>query len=609
MEEHAFVLSPVCERILSVARATPQSVSLQSGSSIMSYGELDSRSAAIASHLAGRGVRPGGVVAICMPRCFEWIVVALGIWRAGAAYVPLDCGWAKERLNFAIHDSGASLVIGSKELLSSLNLKVEGLDVHRDAEMIAAAPVLKQEAIQVANRAYVIYTSGSSGVPKGVEITHLNLAHLVRWHIGAFKITSQDCVSHLAGLGFDAAGWELWPALAVGSSVHLVDDSVRVSPELLRKWLVEQHITVSFVPTVLATSMIQMKWPQDTRLRTLLTGGDALPHAPAADLPFEVVNNYGPSECTVVATSGVVRPGLERTPSIGRPIEGASIYLLNEKRERVSEGVFGEIYIGGDGVGRGYRNLPEATRDSFLPDPFAAVPDARMYRSGDVGVWLPDGELEFRGRLDRQVKIRGYRIELDEIGSVLHRHNHVAFATVISALSDRGENQLLAYVLPKSGSVLVASELQAHLLSSLPDYMVPAIFVQLQQLPVSLNGKVDLAMLERPSDANLLPGATVRQPSTPIEESLLAMLQELLGSKRVTVEDDFFLVGGHSLIGMQLILRLREMFGVDLTLRQLFQASTVEKLAVAIETMLIEAVENLSDEEAGMQIADLNNQD
>ena len=604
MEEHAAALSLVYEEISKAAGAAPQSLALRRGTSTMNYQDLDSSSVAMSNHLAQLGIGPGGIVAICMERSFEWIVAALGIWRAGAAYVPLDSGWAKERLSFAIQDSGASLVIGHADLLDGLKLQVHGLDPLRDSEIISKAPSVPPQTLDPESLAYLIYTSGSSGVPKGVEITHANVAHLARWHLEAFDLAPHDRMSHLAGLGFDAAGWELWPVLAAGASVHLADETVRTAPELLRKWLVDEQITVSFVPTVLATPMIQTNWPETTRLRLMLTGGDALPHAPIAGLPFQLVNNYGPSECTVVATSGVVSPDLHGTPSIGRPILGTSIYLLNEKKEKVSDGIAGEIYIGGNSVGRGYRNLPEATRDAFLPDPFASTPGARMYRSGDVGVRLPNGEIEFRGRLDRQVKIRGYRIELDEIGSVLHRHNHVAFATVIVSTSGKGENQLIAYVLPKADVVLTALELQAHLLDSLPDYMVPAIFVQLQQLPVSLNGKIDLAMLERPSDANLLKGAAVRQPSTPIEERLLAMVQELLGSNTVTMEDDFFLVGGHSLIGMQLVLRLRETFGVDFTLRQLFQASTVEKLAAAIETMLIEAVESLSDEEAGMQIAD-----
>lgn len=603
-EEYTANPSLIFEKIVGFAAAAPRSVSLQRGLATMDYEALDHRSVAVAKHLANLGIGPGGTVAICMERSFEWIVAALGVWRAGAAYVPLDAGWATERLKFAIEDSGASLVIGDAKLLDSLKLQVHGLDPHRDAEIIAKASGEVPLEIEAASLAYVIYTSGSSGVPKGVEITHANVAHLVRWHIEAFDLTSQDRVSHLAGLGFDAAGWELWPALAAGASVHLADEAVRMAPDLLKNWLVQEEITVSFVPTVLATSMIQMEWPETTNLRFLLTGGNALPYAPIAGLPFKVINNYGPSECTVVATSGEVESGLERTPSIGRAIRGTSIYLLNEHGEKVSEGVPGEIYIGGSGVGLGYRNLPEATRNAFVRDPFAFTPGARMFRSGDVGVLLPNGEIDFRGRLDRQVKIRGYRIELDEIGSVLHRHEHVEFATVIVSTSDNGENQLIAYVLPSSGSLVAASELQAHLLGSLPDYMVPATFVRLQQLPVSLNGKVDLGMLERPSPSNLLSISTVRQPSNAIEERLLAMFKELLSSTTVTMEDDFFLVGGHSLIGMQLVLRLRETFGVDFTLRQLFQASTVEKLAAAIEIALIEAVESLSDEEAGMQIAE-----
>ena len=287
----------------------------------------------------------------------------------------------------------------------------------------------------------MIYTSGSTGVPKGVEITHANLSHLVRWHRDTFSVTRQDRASHLAGLGFDAAVWEIWPHLAAGATVCLADDAVRSSPELMQQWMIRERVTIGFVPTVHAAPMMAMEWPATTALRVLLTGGDVLHHAPPAQLPFDVVNNYGPTECTVVATSSVLKPGSHGAPPIGRPIAGTSVYLLDEYGEQVPDGSTGEIYIGGSGVGRGYRNLPESTERSFLPDPFAGASGARMYRTGDRGVRRPDGEIEFRGRLDRQTKIRGQRVELDEIGSILTHHPSIDFATAITNISEGGENR------------------------------------------------------------------------------------------------------------------------------------------------------------------------
>ena len=310
-------------------------------------------------------------------------------------------------------------------------------------------------------------------------------------------------------------------------------------------------------------------------------------HGPAAHLPFEVVNSYGPTECTVVSTWALLKPGAEGAPPIGLPIAGASIYLLNEDGKQVPDGETAEIYIGGRGVGHGYRNLPDLTERSFLPDPFAAEPGARMYRTGDRGVRRPDGNIEFRGRLDRQTKIRGHRVELDEIGSVLDQHPSVDFAAAMANVSEAGENQLVAYVLPKTDvEVPTAHELQKYLLRSLPDYMIPAIFVRLHEMPLSLNGKIDLNMLPRPTAANLLEKVAVRAPASPIAVRLLAIVRELLESDTIALEDNFFLVGGHSLLGMQLLMRVRREFGVGLSLQQLFEAPTVEGLASSVELIL-----------------------
>jgi amino acid adenylation domain-containing protein len=594
---------PVPEQISAHRTTSPHSPALAYCERELSYEELDRRADRFAGHLMQLGVVSGDTVAICMERSFDWIVAALGIMRAGAAYVPLDSAWPEARLRYAVNDSGAKVLVARSALLDRLQVKARGIDPRRDAAAIAAAPTptptTKSTAksrvpgpVEPESLAYVIYTSGSTGVPKGVEITHANLSHLVRWHREAFRVTQQDRASHLAGLGFDAAVWEIWPHLAAGATVCLADDAVRSSPELMQEWMIRERITIAFVPTVHAAALMAMEWPATTALRLLLTGGDALPHAPAVKLTFDVVNNYGPTECTVVATSSVLKAGSRGAPPIGRPIAGASVYLLNEHGEQVPDGSIGEIYIGGSGVGRGYRDLPELTGQSFLPDPFtgapvAGAPGARMYRTGDRGVRRSDGEIEFRGRLDRQTKIRGQRVELDEIASVLKLHPSIDFATAITDTSDTGENELVAYLLPKENErVPSVQELQTHLLRTLPDYMVPSVFVRLQSLPLSANGKLDLTMLAPPTDANLLQRTAAGGSSTPIEAQLLTMAQQLLKNDALRADDNFFLAGGHSLLGMQLLMRLREAFGVDLALRQLFEAPTVARLASLVETMV-----------------------
>ena len=578
--------------------AFPDRIALRHDALSVTYRELQQKVEQLAGHLQQQGVTLGATVAICLPRSFQWIVAALATMRVGAAYLPIDLAWPEERQRYVIADSGASVVIASAQLLQHLASGRIGVEPVRDAAMIAAAPCCTMEEITAETLAYVIYTSGSTGVPKGVEITQGNLSHLIAWHREAFSVTEEDCATHLAGLGFDAAGWEVWPYLASGASVWMVNESIRSSPDALQQWMVAQRITLGFVPTSLAAAMIGRDWPATTALRFLLTGGDALLKRPRAGLPFTVVNNYGPTECTVVATSGVVSEGGDSAPAIGRAIKGAHVYVLGDDGTGVPEGVAGEIYIGGAGVGRGYRNLPELTRQSFLPDPFSAEPHARMYRTGDRGVVLPDGQIGFCGRLDGQEKIRGQRLELDEITHVLHRHDSVAYATVVASAEAAGEKQLIAYVLPVNGTCPTASELQEFTARWLPSYMVPTQFVRLASVPLTPNGKLDRSALERPTPQNSLAAVSVREELTPIEGTLLAMVRELLGTDNASIEDDFFLIGGHSLLGTQLVLRVRATFGIDLTLRDLFEAATVEQLALKVESMLIAELEEMSEEEA-----------
>ena len=620
METSSADLLCVLQQISKSRAQNPAAIALSCGDRQVNYQNLCLGAEKLAEYLKQLGVTPGCAVALCMERSIDWIVAALAIMQAGAAYVPLDSAWPDSRLRFAVEDSGAVALVARADLLDRLGVKARGVDPSRDAAAIAGAPALSPdglsprglsqeglspEAVSSDSLAYMIYTSGSTGVPKGVEITHANLSHLVRWHRAAFGTSREDRASHLASLGFDAAVWEIWPYLCAGATLCLATDEVRSSPQLMQQWIIREGITIGFVPTVHAAPLMAMEWPATTRLRYMLTGGDKLHSFPRRQLPFQVVNNYGPAECTVVSTSAVLEPGLQGTPSIGRAITGASVYLLNERGEQVRDGEIGEIYIGGNGVGRGYRNLPDSTERNFLPDPFAGVPGARMYRSGDCGCRRADGEIEFRGRIDRQAKIRGQRVELDEIGSILMQYPGVDFAAATLSQSDAGEAQLIAHVLFSGDQPAPnAQTLQQHLLRSLPEYMVPSAFVRLDSLPLSSNGKIDLATLPQPSDANHLPSGPRKEPATLVEEKLLAMVKELLDNPDISVEDNFFLAGGHSLLGMQLIIRLRNAFGLDLTLRQLFEGPTVERLAVLIENKLIDEVNSISDEEAEISLTE-----
>lgn len=362
----------------------PQSIALSDGKQQLSYQELDDRANRSAAHLVQLGVRSGHSVALCMERSFDWIVAALAIMRAGAAYVPLDLAWPDSRLRFAVEDSGATILVARQALLERLQCHAPGIDPCRDAAAIASAPASEPRPIQPDNLAYVIYTSGSTGVPKGVEITHANLSHLVQWHCDTFGVTNDDRASHILSLGFDASVLEIWGHLCAGATLCLVDDeAIRSSPELIQQWLISERVTIALVPAILGSRLIAMPWPATSALRLLIAGGDTLQYGPATQLPFVVVNHYGPTECTVVSTWAVLKPGADGAPPIGLPITGAIVYLLDEDGGLVPDGTVGEIYIGGSVVGRGYRNRSDLTRCSFLADPFAGPAGARMYRTGD----------------------------------------------------------------------------------------------------------------------------------------------------------------------------------------------------------------------------------
>jgi amino acid adenylation domain-containing protein len=580
--------------VSAAAAAMPNAIALSMGQDQLSYGELDARADRLARHLAELGVGPEVTVGISLERSFDYVVAVLAVWKAGGAYVPVDLEWPEERRMFVFADAKVAVTIGR-------GLRV---DLDRDAEKIARAtgpvcPETKRE-----NLAYVIYTSGSSGRPKGVEVTHGNLLNLIFWHRRTFGVTTSDRASHVAGLAFDAAVWELWPYLSAGASVALADETTRTSPDLLRAWLAAEGVTISFVPTTLAEPMLQAEWPKKTALRYLLTGADTLHRYPSTGLPFQLVNNYGPTECTVVATSGIVKSNSgSAKPAIGWAIANTQIYLLNENRDLVAIGETGEIYIGGTSVARGYRNEPQLTADRFVTNPFSPAIDARMYRTGDLGVLLPDGQISFQGRADQQEKIRGHRIEPDEIVSVLARHPHVLSAAVAA----RGENcakHLVAYVVPGKEAPR-SYELREFLSRELPEYMIPSCFVRIAALPLTANGKLDRAALPGPTAENALDTTPYRAPESPIEKQIAEILAGLLHVDRVGLEDNFFLLGGHSLLGTQLVLRARERFGVTLTLRDLFAAQTVGKLCNEIERQLIDRLDAMSEEEAGRLLAQM----
>ncbi len=583
------------------AAATPEAVALAAGDQTCTYRELNRRANQVAQYLQTLGVQPGVLVGLCVERSFDMVVGLLGILKAGGAYVPLDPGYPPDRLAFMLNDTQAPVLVTQQRLISRLPSGVARVvlldtDTAVLAQQSEAEPVLSATASDLA---YVIYTSGSTGRPKGVQITHESLLNLLFWHHRAFAVTPSDRATQLTSPAFDATGWELWPYLTAGASVYLLDEESRVVPELCRDFLLSHGISITFLPTALAESVMALEWPSTTSLRYLLTGADALHHYPSPSLPFALINNYGPTEATVVATFGRVFPTecVAIPPSIGRPIANTQIYLLDEHLRQVPIGTPGELCIGGAGLAKGYLNQPELTAEKFIPHPWSSEPGARLYKTGDLARYLPDGQIAFMGRIDQQVKIRGYRIEPDEIMSVLNEQLAVRMNLVIAREDTPGDKRLVAYVVPVPGAHISAGSLREMLAKRLPDYMVPATFVLLEALPVTPNGKVDRAALPAPGATNTLQDAVEAFPSTPIQKRLNGIVAPLLGLEQIGIDDNIFLLGGTSLMGTQVIVRVAEAFGVELPLRTLFESPTLRLLSVEIERCIVARLEMMSDDE------------
>lgn len=554
----------------------------------ISYGELEGRSNRLARRLLSMGVSKRTVIALCVERSPALVVSALAILKAGAAYLPMDPSYPVQRLRYILQDAKVPVVLSHENMVSQLSggpWKV--FDVNHELAMVNSYPSDPVECnVRPEDSAYVIYTSGSTGQPKGVEVAHRNLLNLINWHHRAFNLTQLDRATLLSSPSFDATVWELWPYLVAGASIHICDEAMRFSPEQLKHWFVENQISMAFVPTPLAERLITFQWPESTALRFLLTGGDTLQRFPRPGLPFAVANNYGPTECTVVATSGIVSAEERQSssPSIGRPISNVQVHILDENLRPVAEGETGEICIGGAGVSKGYLNHPELTAEKFVPDLFSAQPGATLYKTGDRARFLPDGQIEFLGRMDEQVKIRGFRIEPNEIAGVLLRHPSVEASVVIALTNSHSEKELVAYVVSKENKELSEESLRQHVREFLPEYMVPSICVRLDSLPLTPNGKVDRHALPHPDTSNTIRSTSLELARSPLEAQLAKIVSKLLELEQVGVNDNFFLIGGHSLLGTQLIAHIRDSFGVELTLRSLFDNPTIAGISAEIES-------------------------
>ncbi|NEU81442.1 non-ribosomal peptide synthetase [Nostoc sp. UIC 10630] len=554
---------------------TPDAIAVVYENESLTYQQLNLRANQLAHYLHTLGVKPEVLVGICIERSPLMLVGLLGILKAGGAYVPLDPAYPQERLAFMLADAQVSVLLTQESLVTTLpphQARVVCLDSATFSTIAENLP----HTVTTDNLAYVIYTSGSTGRPKGVQIEHRGLLNLVFWHQQAFAVSSLDRVTQVAGVAFDACGWEIWPYLTAGASIHFPDDETRLYPEQMRDWLLSKAITISFLPTPMAEKVLSLNWPANAALRTLLTGGDQLHQYPSTSHPFEVVNNYGPTENTVVATSGTVpkRQQAYLPPAIGRAIANTQVYILDSLLQPVPIGVTGELYIGGESLARGYLHRPDLTAERFIRNPFA--PEGRLYRTGDLVCYQADGNIEFLGRIDHQVKIRGFRIELSEIEATLTQHPQVRDAVAIAREDIPGVKSLAAYIIPELTQP-TSNELRLFLKSKLPNYMVPASFTFLEVLPITPNGKVDRRALPVPEfDSDEF--TSFVSPHTHTQEVLAKIWRDVLVLKQVGIHDNFFELGGDSIISMQIIAKANQA-GLKLTPKQLFQHQTIAELA------------------------------
>ncbi|SFX81244.1 amino acid adenylation domain-containing protein, partial [Thermoactinomyces sp. DSM 45891] len=563
----------ICDEIEAQVAMRPDAIAVVDQEREWTYGELDARANQLAHVLQRKGVAPESVVGVYLPRSAELMASLVGILKAGGAYVVLDPLYPKSRLRYMIEDAGIQIVVTTAGQ-ESLSEQVETVlfEELTDESMIAPERDVKPE-----NLAYIVYTSGSTGKPKGVMVEYRSLMNMVYWHQEAYHITGEDRSTQIAGIAFDSAVQEIWPYLTAGAALYLTTEELRVNPEALRDWIIDSRITASFAPTPILERLLKCYWPEKTDLRFIITGGDQLTQFPTKQIPFAVINQYGPSENTVVSTDCYVPAGLTiGTPTIGRPIANTEIYVLDSHLQPVPVGVIGDLYLGGKSLARGYANRPELTEEKFIPHPFKE--GERLYYTGDKASYLANGELQFHGRMDDQVKIRGFRIELGEVEATLQGHPSVKEAVVLVREDQPGDKRLVAYVVGE-GSV---SQWREYLQIHLPNYMVPAHFVEMESLPLTPNGKLDLRALPAPDKHST---EEIVYPRTPSEELIASVWNQVLGLEEVSVYDSFFERGGHSLLATQVVSRIQEALQIQLPVRELFEYPTLVALAKRLDQL------------------------
>ena len=567
------------------AARTPEAVAIEYGQLRLSYRELNERANRVARYLRRHGVGPEVMVGLCVERGLELVVGVLGIVKAGGAYVPLDPEYPAARLSFMLEDTATPVLLMQEKLrerLPAYGGRVIALDTQWEEIEQESADDLKVAA-GGRDLAYVIYTSGSTGRPKGTCIEHRSVVRLVK-NTNYIELGPEEVVMQFAPISFDASTLELWGALLNGAKLAVCPAGV-LSLEELGRFIRDRGVSTLWLTAALFNQMVDLQLDSLRGVRQLLAGGEALSVAHVRRMlevigSGRLINGYGPTENTTFTCCYVMTADtrIENTVPIGRPIANTQVYVLDRHLQPVPVGVYGELYIGGDGVARGYLNRPELTAEKFVADPFDATGAGRLYRTGDLVRWLPDGNLEFVGRIDNQVKVRGFRIELGEIEAVLNQQPQVREAVVVVREDVPGDKRLVAYVVAEGGEVELIERLREQLRASLPDYMMPSAFVTLEGLPLTPNGKVDRKALPAPERESQVSTAYAA-PGSELEQQLVAVWQEVLGAEKVGVDDNFFDLGGNSLLVTRVHARIKPLFEREVRVVDLFQYPTIRLLA------------------------------
>jgi amino acid adenylation domain-containing protein len=570
------------------AAHTPDAVALVYEGERLTYAELNARAEQVTHRLRELGVGSESRVGVLLGRTPALVAALLGVMKAGAAYVPLDPDYPQERVRFMLEDAAVSALVTQSALLSRLP-EQDAPVLCIDAQVVTATDTAEAPSARAVSAAgpdslaYVIYTSGSTGTPKGMAIEHRSVSTLLHWAHETFSAEELSGVLASTSICFDLSIFELFAPLTCGGSVILADNALALASHPAAS----EVTLINTVPSAMAELVRGGSVPES--VLTVNLAGEPLKRALveqvyAGTQAARVLNLYGPSEDTTYSTFAIVARGAVGEPTIGRPVANTQAYLLDRHLRLVPRGAVGELYLGGEGLSRGYLNRPALTAERYVPDSFSGEPGARLYRTGDLARWRRNGELEFLGRADHQVKVRGFRIELGEVEAALSAHEGVRACVVVAREDEPGDRRVVAYV--AADELLSSAALRAHLRERLPDYMIPSVFVMLDELPLTPNGKVDRKALPAPEMARSESESRYVAPRTPTEEVLCGVWSEVLRVERVGVEDNFFELGGHSLLATRLMARTREAFGVELPLRALFETPTVSGLGAEIERTL-----------------------